>query len=286
MNLFNPRTRKPFTSGAIGGKFRYVTAKSVTSRRKLNNIPKANRSTPKRAIFVCSERTPKENALSVLLSMVGRKGQPLAVGCFPLVAVSYPFTLYRQAVGSKAESLKPKDTVMTNKNHLNPIYDENLSHTNPFTTDAKTVYSVPAFAKSKAERQNSTNEQLADNSTPLNRAFFIRSTSTPKESGYNAVILSMVACSGKGFALCCVPIVAVSDPVTSYRQAVRSEAIAPINEQLELSQMKAFLFLCVNRTATPYQEKTVRIVADSEENARFQLSADYRLVLARPIAVP
>ncbi|WP_249962274.1 ash family protein [Histophilus somni] len=85
-----------------------VVAKSTTGRRKLNDLLMANDSTPlnNRAFFVRSLRTPNENALSVLLSMVGRIGQSLRLAVFPLVAVSYPDTLYRQAVGSKAVDMK------------------------------------------------------------------------------------------------------------------------------------------------------------------------------------
>ncbi|MGX3067123.1 host cell division inhibitor Icd-like protein [Ursidibacter arcticus] len=134
-------------------------AKSTASREKLN-IYKAN-STPNRAFFVREFRTPKENALGVVLSMVGRKGQPLAVGCSPCMAVSHPFTLYRQTVRSLAESLIS-------------IYKDT----------AKMIYK----------------------------------------------------------------------------------------------------FLCLNRTQPTYNQQAIYIEADSEENARFQLSADYRLLLDRPIA--
>lgn len=155
------------------------------------------------------------------------------------------------------------------------------------TTQNRSPYAFPAFAKSKAERQNSK-EHMANSSTPLNRAFFVRCSRTPKER-YFMACSPMVACSGKGSALCCVPYVAVSDPVARYRPiTVRSEAIAPINQHMELSAMKqfAYSFLCVNRNADPhtYQEEVIRIIADSEENARFQLTADYRLALSRPIA--
>ena len=46
----------------------------------------------------------------------------------------------------------------------------------------------------------------------------------------------------------------------------------------------AYSFLCVNRNADTYQEEVIRIIADSEQNVRFQLTADYRLALSRPIA--
>lgn len=155
------------------------------------------------------------------------------------------------------------------------------------TTPNRSPYSVPAFAKSKAfGRDNSKNRHTANNSTPLTRAFFVRSLRIPKERPPVACS-SMVACSGKGFALCCVPYVAVCHPVARYRPlTVTSEAIAPFNFHTELSAMKqfAYSFLCVNRTADTYQEEVIRIVADSEQNARFQLCADYRLALSHPIA--
>ncbi|WP_249961942.1 ash family protein [Histophilus somni] len=77
--------------------------KTGVSRDKLKNT-KAN-STPQACFFIRNLRTPKENALSVLLSMVERKGQPLAVGYVPLYVVCHPFTLYRPTVTSLAESL-------------------------------------------------------------------------------------------------------------------------------------------------------------------------------------
>lgn len=75
-----------------------VVAKSTTERGNSNYEPLANSSTPLiRAFFVRSIRTPKENALSVLLSMVGRIGQSLRLAAFPMVAVFHPDTFYRQA---------------------------------------------------------------------------------------------------------------------------------------------------------------------------------------------
>ena len=155
------------------------------------------------------------------------------------------------------------------------------------TTPNRSPYAFHAFAKSKAERDNS-NLYKANSSTPLIRAFFVRSTSTPKER-YFVVCSSMVACSGQGFALGCFPCIAVCHPVTSYRPiTVTSEAIALINQIQGLSAMKqfAYLFLCVNRNADPhtYQEEVIRIIADSEENARFQLTADWRMVLPHAIS--
>ncbi|MFU2112840.1 ash family protein, partial [Glaesserella parasuis] len=74
------------------------------------------------------------------------------------------------------------------------------------------IYALAVVAKSITEPQNSNDLSVA-NSTPQ-ACFFIRSTRTPKE---RLERLSMVACNGKGFALCCVPLIAVSEPVTRYR---------------------------------------------------------------------
>lgn len=155
------------------------------------------------------------------------------------------------------------------------------------TIQNRSPYSDLVLAKSRTfGRDNSNNRYTANSSTPLTRAFFVRCTRTPKER-YILACSSMVACSGKGFALCCIPCIAVCHPVARYRPiTVTSEAIAPINFYTELSAMKqfAYSFLCVNRNADTYQEEVIRIIADSEQNARFQLTADYRLALSRPIA--
>ncbi|MDD0823101.1 host cell division inhibitor Icd-like protein [Mannheimia sp. AT1] len=153
------------------------------------------------------------------------------------------------------------------------------------TTFNRSPYANHAFAKSRAETANS-NIQTANSCTPLNRAFFVRSSRTPKER-LKMACSSMVACSGKGFALCCFPFETVLQLVARYRQiTLQSEAIDPKNQQTELSAMNTFAysFLCVNRTSEIYQEEIVRVIANNEQNARFQLSADYRLLLAHPIA--
>ncbi|MDP0028662.1 host cell division inhibitor Icd-like protein [Glaesserella parasuis] len=140
------------------------------------------------------------------------------------------------------------------------------------------IYSVHVVAKSITEPQNSNDLYLA-NSTPQ-ACFFIRSTRTPKE---RLERLSMVACNGKGFALCCVPLIAVSQPVTRYRPNPEKFSGSLHKFSVELSAM-IYKFLCLNRTKHTYNQETLYIQADSEEQARLQLSADYRLLLDRPIA--
>ncbi|OOF79102.1 hypothetical protein BKG96_03300 [Rodentibacter caecimuris] len=113
---------------------------------------------------------------------------------------------------------------------------------NCFTKCGQIHYDFPASKKKlKVEPRNSNNKTLANSSTP-NRAFFVRSTRTPKENNErkNALVkfLSMVACSGKGIALCCVPKFAVFEPVTRYRPKPRNfQAVAFNKLTLELSAM-------------------------------------------------
>lgn len=105
--LFQKCDLNHFTKGV---KVRYslsAFAKSKASREKLNDLSVANDSTPLiRAFFVRGLRLSKINPLKGLFSMVGRKGQRLGVGCLPQMAVSHPFTSYRQAVRSEAVALK------------------------------------------------------------------------------------------------------------------------------------------------------------------------------------
>ncbi|MFW9271208.1 host cell division inhibitor Icd-like protein [Glaesserella parasuis] len=147
------------------------------------------------------------------------------------------------------------------------------------------IYALAVVAKSTTEPQNSNDLYLA-NSTPQ-ACFFIRSTRTPKENtapkNRESGFLSMVACNGKGFALCCVPSIAVSEPVTRYRPNPQKFSGSLHKSYLELSKM-IYKFLCLNRTKHTYNQETLYIQADSEEQARLQLSADYRLLLDRPIA--
>ena len=79
--------------------------KTIASRGKLN-LYQAH-STPKACFFMRNIRTSQELADFVLfnlmiLSMVGRNRQPLAVGCLPDMAVFHPVTSYRPTVESLA----------------------------------------------------------------------------------------------------------------------------------------------------------------------------------------
>ncbi|MCT8554597.1 ash family protein [Glaesserella parasuis] len=101
------------------------------------------------------------------------------------------------------------------------------------------VYPAHVVSKSTTEPGNPNDLSLA-NSTPQ-ACFFIRSTRTPKE---RLERLSMVTCNGKGFALCCVPVIAVFQPVTRYRPNPGKFSGSLHKFSLELSKMfYTFLFI-------------------------------------------
>ena len=116
---------------------------------------------------------------------------------------------------------------------------------NHFTTAKILSYTCAVVAKSTTEPENSNKISLANSSTPFYyRAFFVRSTRTPKENALG-VVLSMVACSGKGFALCCVPVIAVSQPVTRYRPNPEKFSGSLHKYSLELSKCFIHSFLLI-----------------------------------------
>ncbi|QPB42665.1 ash family protein [Rodentibacter haemolyticus] len=145
---------------------------------------------------------------------------------------------------------------------------------NHFTKCGQICHSIRALAKSRASREK-LNITKANNSTPLsNRAFFVRNFRTPQK---RSMRLSMVGRNRQSLTGC-VPLYAVSHPVTFYRPTVRSLAVVLKNFYKGLSAM-IYLFLCSNRTRPTYSEDVLLIQADSEENARFQLTADHRYLL-------
>ncbi|OOF57320.1 host cell division inhibitor Icd-like protein [Rodentibacter myodis] len=307
-------------------------AKSEAGREKLN-LQMANPSTPvfTRAFFVRSVRTPIQNNLSFdrLFPMVARNGQPLAVGCFPFVAVSHPVTRYRPIVRNLA--VVPKNLQMetaemiykflcVNRTHphfnlcvqtiqannetnarlslsadfqclslivkINPKFDRTFHQphkksrflsNSALTVKTKLNYIKFALAKSKV-RASKLVLLLQANSTP-NRAFFVRSVyASIQYSLFSDSLFSMVAHNGKGYALCRFPVITVFEPVMCYRPSLETLAVVPQNLLQETAEM-IYLFLCANRTRPTYSEDVLLIQADSEENARFQLTADHRYLL-------
>ncbi|WP_018651536.1 ash family protein [Actinobacillus capsulatus] len=174
--------------------------------------------------------------------------------------------------------------------------EENLTacKKNYFTSLANKVYAILAFAKSEAERRNSNNKTLANTSTPLIRAFFVRSTRTPKESAFlkteersilqyelgmskfgHSLFFSMVACNGKGSPFAVFQSSQFSTPLHAIARIVENSAVVFNNLTLELSAM-IYLFKAVSRldlrnTSKPISSfpcYTVRIKANSLEQAK------------------
>ena len=149
---------------------------------------------------------------------------------------------------------------------------------NTFTQSQKTIVS----------REKLNYLTLANDSTPLNRAFFVRNIRTPKEyadfiCNLNPIILSMVVRNGQSLLAGCFPMLAVSHSVAHYRPTVRSLAVVPENLTLELTQMKQFIFAAIRRTDLINHIQKIRITADTEQAARTQCARDFVLVLTGKI---
>ncbi|HHF1625102.1 TPA: ash family protein [Haemophilus influenzae] len=104
---------------------------------------------------------------------------------------------------------------------------------NGLTDKTRLNYINLALAKSRASR-GKLKIQKANDSTPFNRAFFVRSVYAPIQYSLSSdSLFSMVAHNGKGFALCRFPCMTVFDPVMRYRQIVESFAVTSKNSYKE-----------------------------------------------------
>lgn len=108
---------------------------------------------------------------------------------------------------------------------------------------------------------------LANDSTPLDRAFFVRDIRTPKEYAdfifnLNPIILSMVERNGPSLTGC-FPITTVFHLVTFYRPTVESLAVDSENKLLESTQMYQFIFALIRAP-----QIKIRLLADNEQQAR------------------
>ncbi|WP_294085499.1 ash family protein, partial [uncultured Actinobacillus sp.] len=122
--------------------------------------------------------------------------------------------------------------------------NEKLSQSNHFTSGQIFNKFHNVIAKSITEPGNSNDLQLANTSTPFYyRAFFVRSTRTPKE---RLERLSMVACNGKGSPFAVFQLSQFSSPLHVTAQTLESLAVALQKLQLELLAM-IYLFKAVSR---------------------------------------
>lgn len=146
---------------------------------------------------------------------------------------------------------------------------------NGLTDKTRLNYINPALAKSRASR-GKLNLIKANDSTPFNRAFFVRGIYAPIQySLFSDSLFSMVARNGQPLAVGCLPLLAVFHPVTCYRPAVESLAVVPENLIKETAEM-IYKFLCVNRTHPHFNLCIQTIHANTEESARLSLNADFR----------
>ena len=121
----------------------------------------------------------------------------------------------------------------------------------------------------------------ANDSTPQNRAFFVRNIRTPKEYAdfvfnLNPIILSMVERNEPSMTGC-LPVMAVFHLVTFYRPTVESLAVDSENLSQDTAEM-IYKFLCVNRTQSHFNLCVISLNSTTEEQARLSLSADYRFI--------
>ena len=173
-----------------------------------------------------------------------------------------------------------------NLNHVNYKQHENNYNTFHFTKCSQICDYVHALAKSKASREKLNYLTLANDSTPFNRAFFVRNIRTPQEFAdfvlSNLKIHSMVERDRQSLTGC-LPMLAVSHPVTFYRPTVRSLVVVSENLTLETTQMYQFIFAAIRRTDLTNHIKKIRITADIEQAARAQFAHDFVLVLTGKI---
>ena len=164
---------------------------------------------------------------------------------------------------------------------------ENNYNTFYFTKCGQICEYIYTLAKSKVSRGKLNYLHQANDSTPLDRAFFVRDIRTPKEYAdfvfnLNPIILSMVERNEQSLTGC-PPDVAVFHLVTFYRPTVESLAVVPINQHQELTQMYQFIFAAIRRTDLTNHIQKIRITADTEQAARAQFARDFVLVLAGKI---
>ena len=146
---------------------------------------------------------------------------------------------------------------------------------------------IPAQSQKTTVSRGKLNLYLANDSTPFNRAFFVRNIRTPKEFAdfvlFNLKIHSMVERNGQPLSVGCFPDMTVFHPVTFYRPTVESLAVVSKNQYLETTQMYQFIFAAIRRTDLTNHIQKIRITADTEQAARTQCARDFVLVLAGKI---
>ena len=165
--------------------------------------------------------------------------------------------------------------------HKHYSNDENFYNLNPLQSAVKFGIIPPQSEKVIASREKLNYLPEANDSTPQNRAFFVRNIRTPKEYAdfvfnLNPIILSMVERNEPSMTGC-LPVMAVFHLVTLYRPTVESLAVDSENLSQDTAEM-IYKFLCVNRTQAHFNLCVISLNSTTEEQARLSLSADYRFI--------
>ena len=179
------------------------------------------------------------------------------------------------------QAIKFKQEIKMNLIHKYYINNENFYNLNTLQSAVKFGIIFLQSEKVIASRGKLNYLPEANDSTPLNRAFFVRNIRTPKEYAdfvfnLNPIILSMVERNGPSLTGC-LPLVAVFHPVMLYRPTVESLAVVLINQPKDTAEM-IYKFLCVNRTQAHFNLCVISLNSTTEEQARLSLSADYRFI--------
>lgn len=265
-------------------------------------------STPKACFFMRNIRTP-QNKLRILFqhlstiysSMVAcsGKGSPFAANRMwqfsrPLHVTAKASKLYAVALKCLHTELRKMyqfifALIRAPQIKIRLLADTEQQARSRFTDGNN--HSLPVFQKvamisPQSEKVIASRGKLnylpeANDSTPLNRAFFVRNIRTPKEYAdfvfnLNPIILSMVERNGPSLTGC-LPLVAVFHPVMLYRPTVESLAVVLINQPKDTAEM-IYKFLCVNRTQAHFNLCVISLNSTTEEQARLSLSADYRFI--------
>ena len=166
--------------------------------------------------------------------------------------------------------------------HKHYSNDENFYNLNPLQSAVKFGIISLQSQKTIASREKLNYLSQANDSTPQNRAFFVRDIRTPQNKlrilfQHLSTIYSSMVERNEPSLTGCLPVMAVSHLVTLYRPTVRSLAVDSENLSQDTAEM-IYKFLCVNRTQSHFNLCVISLNSTTEEQARLSLSADYRFI--------
>ena len=134
--------------------------------------------------------------------------------------------------------------------------------------------------KTIASREKLNIKLMANDSTPLNRAFFVRNNRTSKENAVfvlsiqNPIFLSMVVCNGQPFVVGCFPLTAVFSPCYALPPSREKLAVVPKNQLMDTAEMYQFIFALIRAP-----QIKIRLLADNEQQARSRFTDGESLLL-------